>query len=372
MNTRSKIYLLITATLVIAVGILASGDRVQKIQILLSRSQTPPPILSEGSSRAPVHTPTADTNTWTTYTGINADEKFEFKYPKDILNLNVLDDIIILRHAIPFSHVDPCDMRDNPQTLEQLTDVDISIKFIAKDLGGALTEIEGSDFVTKNFYNGDSGFESLQTSPGFIDFIEIGSLQGYRVTSGVEGCGQYTYYFPALHEGRVLVVKRTYGELTSLDYASQTYRKLPGVIQPSEEEKIFHGIISTFKELGPTGPTRKIPEFEVALNVHDKKTIATLLDDQVWYILEATECCGWTKREQTALKISKENGILNFSEEQPLLQIIRKKRIDLKNYTIGIRELIPNQDANGRPYSFTAYHANGENKIDRIRIGLYP
>lgn len=363
MKISTKIFFAVAALAVITV-------------ILIFASQTKKDLSSTTKKypRIPAPTPTADTSTWATHTGIHADEKFEFKYPKDILNLNVnvLDDTITLRHAIPFSHVDPCDMRDNPQTLAQLTDVDITIKFIAKDLGGALTEIEGSDFVTENFYSGDSGFESLRTSPGFIDFIEIGSLQGYRVTSGAEGCGQYTYYFPALREGRVLVIKRTYGELTSLDSASQTYRKLPGVIQPNEEEKIVHAILSTFKELGPTGPTRKIPEFEVALNAHDEKTITSILADQVWYIIEETECCGWTEREQIVSKINRKEGVLNFSEEQPLLQTIREKRTDLKNYTIGIREQTPNQKMSGNLYSFIAYHANQENKIDRLRIGSYP
>lgn len=320
--------------------------------------------------------PTADTTTWTTYKGLHADEEFEFKYPSDILKLDAKDDAITLRHSTPLRHVNPCDERDNPTTLDNLTDVDITMQFLQGNLGDAISKNEPPEFLSEYFYYSDPGYQDLRLIPGFIDFIDIGSLHGYRITSGIEGCGVYTYYFPGLQTGRILIVKRTYGELTSLGTESQKYRTLPGVILPDEEEKIVHGILSTFKERGSAGPARRIPEFEAALNAHNGATIASLLTDRVWYILEATECCGWTKREQIVSKMSKGKGTLNFSEEQPLLQAIREKRSDLKNYTIGIGERTSNQDAAGYPRSpiwvFTAYHASEEGKIDRIRIGLYP
>ena len=86
--------------------------------------------------------------------------------------------------------------------------------------------------------------------PGFIDVINIGSLEGYRITQGVEGCGEYTYYFPITTEVTLVVVRYFITELNPITVDYEKFLNLPDVISPIKEEKLFNQILSTFQLLG--------------------------------------------------------------------------------------------------------------------------
>jgi hypothetical protein len=77
--------------------------------------------------------------------------------------------------------------------------------------------------------------------------LQIGALKGYRISTGVEGCGLDKYYFP-LDSAHTLFVERY--KITELDPIIKNYRehrKLPGVISPEKEEQVFNQILSTFQ-----------------------------------------------------------------------------------------------------------------------------
>ena len=77
---------------------------------------------------------------------------------------------------------------------------------------------------------------------------QIGNLNGYKLNSGIEGCGTYTYYL-ALPDEIVIIITRPYspelvkGMLT--DEWHNKYISIEGVILPEEADRIFDGILET-------------------------------------------------------------------------------------------------------------------------------
>ncbi len=132
---------------------------------------------------------------------------------------------IHLSHSVPYKHQNPCDFKGDPldseSSLKDIVDFDI------------LLEIK--DPKTVPIKDGDSRL------------VSIGSLNGYTVWMGVEGCGYLDYYFP-LSSDKMLVVRRSLiTELSGSITNSEEYLKVPGIIQPKDEDKFFRAIISSFK-----------------------------------------------------------------------------------------------------------------------------
>ena len=189
----------------------------------------------------PLETVTQDgTADWNVYK--NEKQGYELRYPAGLIAVSEADPRIIMTHSIPLEHPDPCDFRGDAPSLNTLTDFEVSIEVVSRSLKETIVANE-SDYLVSNFLVDDR----LRIEPDFIDEASIGSLTGYRITSGVEGCGEYTYYFP-LAPRKVLVVKRSFiTELKPIIANYQEYLKLPGVIAPDEEEKLFNRILSTFR-----------------------------------------------------------------------------------------------------------------------------
>lgn len=174
----------------------------------------------------------------------NEKQGYELRYPKGIIATSEAGPRITMTHAIPLEHQDPCDFKGDAPLLKTLTDFKVSLEVVNQSLRETIIANE-SDFLVSNFLVDDK----LTIAPDFIDAVNIGQLTGYRITSGVEGCGEYTYYFP-LGPGNVLVVKRSFiTELKPIIVNYQEYLRLPGVISPDEEEKLFNRILSTFRFL---------------------------------------------------------------------------------------------------------------------------
>jgi len=169
------------------------------------------------------------------------DNSFEFKYP-GILTLDQQDDKIVLNHFINYHHPNPCDFKGDALQLEKITDFNLSFKIFDKNLKDTIGISEGSDYIIKNFFQD----KNLKTSPGFIDDFSIGTLKGYLITSGVEGCGRFAYYFP-LSQNTTLVATRAFiPEFQPIIVDYQTYSNLPGIISPNQEEDFFNKILSSF------------------------------------------------------------------------------------------------------------------------------
>lgn len=166
---------------------------------------------------------------------------FEFQYPA-ALTINSQGEAVKLTHSVPYRHTNPCDMRDGAKPLDKITDFDISISLLS---GGLKEAVQAT--VDKNVVNDYLQGNSLKVTQGFIDEYNAGPLKGYKVTSGAEGCGEYTYYFPTA-KNSVLFVKRIFvPELQPSNADYKTFLKIPNIISPEQEENIFKAIISSIK-----------------------------------------------------------------------------------------------------------------------------
>jgi hypothetical protein len=128
--------------------------------------------------------------------------------------------------------------------LKDLTDFNVSLRIFNTSFEQT---IKANEYP--NFSAGYLREDSLKVDHGFIDDVLIGSLKGYCITAGVEGCGIYTYYF-SLNSNNTLQVQRSFiPELNPIIRNSKEYLKLPGIISPDEEERLFNLILSSFKFL---------------------------------------------------------------------------------------------------------------------------
>jgi len=169
---------------------------------------------------------TNQTAGWKTYT--DTQSGVSFMYPP-IFSLKQDGANIILGHSINYTHPNPCDFKGDALPLDKLSDFGVTIAVSNKNL----SDTEKDNFVWN------------------YDKFNVGSLNGLKGESGIEGCGQYTYLFP-ISENSTLVIKRAYiTEFKPIISDYQKYLALPGIINPAQEEEYFTKIISTFKFTTP-------------------------------------------------------------------------------------------------------------------------
>lgn len=167
---------------------------------------------------------------------------FEFLYPSDLLGLKVDNkEIIRLRHSIDYEHLDPCDFKGGAPLLKQVEDFSVDIELWPQSFHKTIEERDS--FLTPYLQN-----NSLKIEPGgFIEKAKIGNLEGYRIYSGIEGCGEFEYYFPISSDKTLVVTRHWVTELSRSGMNDQELENRPGVITSVEEDILFYQILSTFR-----------------------------------------------------------------------------------------------------------------------------
>ena len=166
---------------------------------------------------------------------------FAFQYPL-ILKVNDQGETVDLTHSVAYAHPDLCELRDGVKNLDAITDFDVSFALLSENLKTAVKEIV-PESIFSDYFKGDT----VVVTPGYIDDFNAGSLKGYRITNGNEGCGEYAYYFP-IGKNSTLMVKRNFvPEFQPINANYKAYLKIPGIVPPEQEEKYFDSILSSFK-----------------------------------------------------------------------------------------------------------------------------
>lgn len=163
-----------------------------------------------------------------------------FDYPK-ILNVSTSDGIVVLHHDIPFENTGGCDMMGEEIIYPRLTDFRVTFQKINKGLVETMKTI--SPYIPQeNFVD-----NQVVESPGFIDKFSAGTLNGYAIYEGAEGCGQTTYYFPMKDDLTLVVGKASIQILSGIfsDNREQEVLAVPGVISRQQSEQIFLSILRT-------------------------------------------------------------------------------------------------------------------------------
>lgn len=192
-------------------------------------------------SPAPILSPTQNlTSNWKVYR--NEAWGFEFEYPGDLIDLTENVNSVSLKHSVPHRHPNPCNLSGlQEKPLEKLTDLDISFEVTNNSLLDVIKN--QSKFIYENYLDGNE----LKLEPGFIERTIIGNVEGYRITSGSHGCGNYTYYISHKSNSTLIVTRSFIPELKPIIANYQEYLNIPGIIHPDEEEKLFNQILSTFQ-----------------------------------------------------------------------------------------------------------------------------
>lgn len=165
------------------------------------------------------------------------------RYPARLI-LESQEEGVRLTHDVEYRHPDHCDFRGDGKYLEAIRDVDIRVMVFPKGLTETIKANEG-DFISP--YILPDG--TIKTDGGFLDTYQDDNKvwDGYRITEGAEECGQYRYYFPVSSSQTLLIRRAFVPELSPNTLLSETYLKVPGVIPPTEEERLFQEILSSIE-----------------------------------------------------------------------------------------------------------------------------
>ena len=152
---------------------------------------------------------------------------FSFNYPAALHTLQDNETVTIV-HSSPYKHTNACDFKGDAPPLDALTDFNTSIKVVNMSIKDYVEKSGSPDweYVSKNLYT-------------------FGSLTGYHVTQGVEGCGEDLYYFAISPNKTVVITRATVGEFSPINVDYRKYLSLPGVIAPATSEVYFEQILSS-------------------------------------------------------------------------------------------------------------------------------
>lgn len=177
----------------------------------------------------------------TTSTYRNSTNGLSFVYPK-ILTAKTENGIATLTHSVPFEHHDYCDFKgEATTTIPTLTDFRVRFYVVEKNIISTVKQ-ESPYIPAENFVN-----DTIVPSPGFIDTIEIGTLKGYKIFEGAEGCGHTIHYFE-IESDKTLVVVQDFITIFSGAIDIEQGKKallVPGVISREKEMEIFESILKT-------------------------------------------------------------------------------------------------------------------------------
>ena len=165
-----------------------------------------------------------------------------FDYQKN-LTASTTDGVVVLHHDIAFENNGDCDMMGGENTYPRLTDFKVTIQKIDKNLVNTMKVV--SPYIPQeNFVNNE-----VVVSPGFIDAFEVGTLSGYAIYEGAEGCGQTTYYFPIKSDETLVINKASIQVLSGVTGKEKQDMVLaiPEVISKEKSEEIFISILKTLE-----------------------------------------------------------------------------------------------------------------------------
>ena len=165
-----------------------------------------------------------------------------FKYPST-LELNDATTSVELSHKIPFKNTGECDMKGDGVVYDELTDFRLGFKMYDGTVSEVVKKV--SPYMPKENFSGDT----LKLSPGFIDEYSAGSLKGFAIYEGAEGCGHMIYYFPIAAK-RVLVVENLMVQQLSGVVSSDLQKQIlavPGAISREKNYQILQQILESVK-----------------------------------------------------------------------------------------------------------------------------
>ena len=213
------------------VGFYAGMEYQKAIRLIEQQTMNQP---TQPPSPTNVQRQTDEMSNWKTYR--NEEYGFEFMYPDDLLNIKEKDNGIVLSHTVPYIHTSPCAFVGDEPTLQEITDFEMSL----------LVKNEGMFSAIKNDkIIGELDYVILQ-EPGYIDWVTVGDLDGYKITTGAE-CGFYTYYL-GISNNITLVVTRPW-ELSTEYQGMPKVFTLPNIILDDHSNSLFNKILSTFRFL---------------------------------------------------------------------------------------------------------------------------
>lgn len=164
-----------------------------------------------------------------------------FSYPKE-LTVHQQDDNVVLHHEIPFENTGACDMSEEGQTYEKLTDFHLTMRIINSPLVQTVKSI--SPYIPEENFSSTT----LNINPGFIDSYEVGAYKGFVIYEGAEGCGVITHYFP-LSATKTLVAQRA--AIQALNPGVRRPEQIrevlvvPGAISVSSSDRMFNDILGS-------------------------------------------------------------------------------------------------------------------------------
>jgi hypothetical protein len=158
-----------------------------------------------------------------------SDSTLSFNYPAT-LTVEKRGDEVSAQHSIAYIHGDPCDFRGDAPDLPRLRDFNVAFKVVNQS---AQEYIESITWPR---------WEDVKKNP-----FTIGNLTGYRNMAGVEGCGQYNYFFVIAPQKTLAITRSFIAEFNPVNANYKTSLALPGIIPPAQEEEFFSKILESVR-----------------------------------------------------------------------------------------------------------------------------
>lgn len=192
-------------------------------------------------SKAPDKTippPVIDGNLPTT--SYSSTDGITLTYPVE-LSLSEKDKMITLHHEIPYKNTGACDMMGDEKTYDMLTDFHVTLRIASTSLVKTVRQM--SSYIPEENFDGDV----LKVNPGFIDSFEAGSLKGFAIYEGAEGCGMTTHYFPLPGNRTLIIQKESIQALSGVrgETLIKEILAVPGAVSKEESEMMFMSIVNS-------------------------------------------------------------------------------------------------------------------------------
>ncbi len=167
-------------------------------------------------------------------------EEMTFTYPA-FLYKETKEGIVSLHHDIPYKNTGACDMIGDEKTYDTLTDFHVTLRIASTSLVKTVRQM--SSYIPEENFDGDV----LKVNPGFIDSFEAGSLNGFAIYEGAEGCGMTTHYFPLPGNRTLIIQKESIQALSGVrgETLIKEILAVPGAISKEESEMMFMSIVNS-------------------------------------------------------------------------------------------------------------------------------